>query len=175
MITIHYQPDLEQMARVASAFVESRPVIKIAVFLTNIAMILMFALASVLLLSGNLYLKDLSVIVFAILWFYFRHKLQIKIIKHRIAKRILNCSPWLYTIDAFQIKEKKYDINFALSWKHIRKIYIYHKLPGYLIPLPGLKQAGKFIWLPFFEFKGQDLDNFMNIVQTKRIKIINGK
>ena len=169
-----YFPDANVISEVTLEFLENKIGIKLIVFIMNIVTVIIGALAMLIMYVHGIQYNTLIFSVFSVCWLMFRKDAQKFVIKRKMSQAILqNSNPWEYDINSKCIKGKVLSYELSIKWKDVRKILFLEKLDGYLIPLTGLKNAGKFIWLPLSGFNNMhDIEEFSKLIPEKRLKII---
>jgi hypothetical protein len=174
MITVEYQPNVNEMTKATLDFLECRPLIKTMTLLMKICCFIM-GVAYILKATANiLNLHDMLVILFVLTWLFGQRSINNFILKRNLTRKKIHQTTnkfylhqhkilWQTTTDNKQTEQR---------WKQIK--YIYQNKDGYIIPAIGAKNAGKFIWLPKRGFNNLRAENdFLDLLKQLGIIIKN--
>ncbi|MBT4963068.1 MAG: hypothetical protein HOI53_00025 [Francisellaceae bacterium] len=175
MSTNSYLPEPNELSAVSLHFFESRLQIKLIMLTMNM---LSLILASLVMLvfqtNGNISYNSIFFVIFAYVWLFHRKKVQQFFVRQRYRKAISRNpeQPWSFHVTKYKIKGQVMANDINIKWTSIRKIYYLKNLHGYMIPLTGLKNSGRFIWLPNSGFNQEnDLLQFKQFLIDNKIKI----
>jgi hypothetical protein len=130
------------------------------------------AIYAACLYRGNISWLNSLVAISAVAWLFFRRKLNYFILCRSLTKKKIQ--EYISTIK-FSKHKIWAEINNSVSeifWSKIS--YIYKNKDGYILPLPGISNGGRFVWLPLRSFNSQAEENtFLDIVKDHKLKIKN--
>lgn len=97
--------------------------------------------------------------------------------KYRFRKSIKKYNKeWSFDFNKFKIKAIINNLNLDITWKSLRTAFYIKSLSGYMLPLTGLKNAGRFVWLPESGFEdAAALQAFIQFLNDNNVKIKNRK
>lgn len=175
MLEIEYTATAEETATATYDFLTQRPILKVLFLFMKISCIIICIVFMISLYYKFIRPQDILAFITALVWLFYYKKINNWIIKNILKNRKFTDAKCLFKIDD---KSILYKYNNAepqhIEWKKLK--YILQNKHGYIIPLTGITNAGKFLWLPM-----RSLDNlnakqdFLNLVNKfdLRIKTIN--
>jgi hypothetical protein len=170
MIIVEYQPNIPEITNATLNFLERRPIIKVIILLMKICCVIMSAAYILKAIMNTITIHDMLVLLFALTWLF-----GYRVLNGFILKKILGRQNITKAINKFHIN--KYKLWWQATnkqpmqqeWKYVT--YIYQNPNGYIVPLIGAANAGKFIWLPKRGFAEPAAENkFLELI--KQLKII---
>lgn len=144
-------------------FIENRPILKFAISGMNALCCLMLAGNLVKWFSIGFEPNEIFMAIFCFMWIFFRRKINLAIIK-RTGKHEDNEKTVHITN-----KYISYSNEERVRWSHLKKIY--KNDLGFIIPMLGLKNAGKFIWLPYECINKDEQKTWLNLLDELKISI----
>ena len=177
MINIQYTMSAEESAKATLDFLSNRPFISFMYFVMKVSCI-GFCFGFWLTLRANAARpQDCVIAVLAIIWLFSFRRINKWLIKKRLSTKHFKSATNTLKIDHKSILSKfQFSEPQHIEWKKLR--YILQNKDGYIIPLTGVRNAGRFMWLPHRSFndtaKEQDFLDLVNKFKLK-IKKISGK
>ncbi len=115
--------------------------------------------------------QDIATVIFALIWIVFYKKINRWIVKSALRHRRFTEMHPKIKIDHKRMQCTGQATNpINIEWKSLRNIL--KTKNGYIVPLTGLRNAGRFIWLPFRGFNTPACEQeFVDLAQNFRIKI----
>ena len=137
------------------------------------ACLLYFAAFAVKLYVKGAQTQDYISAVIAFFWLVYFRKINFWMIKHRLQSKKFNSPKNIVKIDHKSILcQLQANQPMHIEWKKLK--YILRNKDGYIIPLTGISNAGKFMWLPYRCFANNNIEEeFLNIVSKCKLKIKN--
>jgi hypothetical protein len=171
MLAINYTATPEETASATLDFLSNRPIIAIMFSFMKISCLMLCAAFAIALYKKQIQTKDIMTLISAIGWLLFYKRINRGIIKSGLKHRKFASASYSYKIDEKSIYcQINSCVNQHIEWKKIR--YILRNNNGYIIPMTGIANAGKFIWLPFSSLKQDDAEQqFLNLAQKFKLKI----
>jgi hypothetical protein len=169
-----YFPDADIMSRVCIEFLESRPQIKVMILTFNLLTLFLASIIFIILQTeGRITNQSIVFLIATYLWLSHRKFFQRILIKYRFNKSIKKHNKsWKFTFNKFKITANVNDTTWDMKWKSFRKIFYLKKLSGYMIPLTGFTNSGRFIWLPESGFESEAaLQEFQEFIAYNNLKI----
>lgn len=169
-----YFPDPNVLSKVGLEFFETRPQIRILILCVNFFTLLMASLI-ILILQVNHEIASSSIIflIATYVWLTHRRTIQRLLMKYRFKKSInKHNKEWFFDFNKFKIKAVINNLKLDITWKSLRSVFYIKSLSGYMIPLTGMKNAGRFVWLPESGFEDETaLQNFIKFLSDNKIKV----
>lgn len=173
IVNIKYRVDIEELAQATVDFVRHRPLMRLMRLIMSItATLLVISFAMRMYLRYPTNFSDLASALFALSWLLFYQTIHKQIILRTLRKRSipnleLDIQVTNQQIHVFNNQDHN---NFKLSWKGLK--FIAKNSLGYILPLTGLTNAGKFIWLPIDTLQAtQQEEAFLKLATQFNIKI----
>lgn len=147
MLEIEYLTNPDESAQATIDFFKSRPLMAMLVWCMQafcIIYVLAFAIGAI---YRTLRLQDYMVGGLVLAWFFAYEHLSRWIIKRKLLVKQMTHLKCLLKMDS---KSILYQIQgYTPQYIELKKIrYILRTARGYIIPLTGLQNAGKFMWVP---------------------------
>lgn len=168
MIRVEYQTENDEMVNATLDFIENRPLLKLMLFVMKLSCFLVLVGFMLKCISRTAVVEDFTVVLFALMWIMYRKRFN----RYLLRRRLKNQPSQAHK---FQVSERRIWWQYAKQqpdqtlWNNIRLVY-QNKL-GYMIPLSGLQNAAKFLWLPKRSFKKDEEQAFVEIVQKRKLKL----
>lgn len=170
-IIVTYTTEIAETVNATLDFINNRPLVKFTVIAAKICCSIMIIAYLLKAIYNILTIHDMLVLLFAITWLFAYRRLNTILLQKILTKRNSLTSTKQYQLTSTKISEicKQQTINHH-PWKSIK--FIYQNNDGYLIPITGSANAGKFIWLPNRGFSStQAKTNFLTLLQHHNIRI----
>jgi hypothetical protein len=156
MINIQYTIDPAQIAQATSDFLNKRPIMRVLrILMLGAAVLLNISLILKIYWQAPISLRDILSCLLAIGWVMFYKHIHKYIIAFKLRRSPTNLQ--------LNLEISSQQINFfstqnaspsKLFWQRIKLIY--KTKEGYIVPLTGLSNAGKFLWLPLTSLAQQE-------------------
>jgi hypothetical protein len=172
MLNVKYHLNIEEMAQATYDFVTQRPLIRLMQILMSLGAILLCGA-----FLGRIYLRlptsltDLIAVLFSLCWLLFYKTLHKKLILHSMrkhAKPDLELELQITNHQIHLLNNQNYS-SIKLPWKKLR--FVSQNKFGYIFPLTGLNNAGKFIWLPLNSLQSHQHEDLKQLFAKFNIKI----
>lgn len=174
MINIEYTMTPQETVNTTMDFLTNRPFLSSMFLFMRISCLLfciVFALSVFTTKSARP--QDLATIVFAIAWLLYYKSINRWVIKKSLANRKFYNMGYKFKIDEKSIFCRLHSDNIInIEWKKIK--HILKNKDGYIIPLTGMGNAGRFLWLPTRGFTDNSIEqDFINLTSKFKLKIKN--
>jgi len=115
--------------------------------------------------------QDFAAVFFALIWLFYYKSINRWLIKRNLKRVKFSEAPNVFKIDHKSIFCKLPAKNpVDLEWKKFK--YVLKNSDGYILPITGISNGGKFIWLPFRAFSSPELEaEFLGLVAKFKLKI----
>lgn len=167
MIMNQYQIEVNEMTNATLSFIESRPVMKLILWGMKIACLAMLAGFLIKAYTQTLTSLDLGTTLFAMAWLCFRRKINAFFLKKNLSMRKAEQFHKEYHLSPYKIWWKENATPQQLLWQEVPCVLA--QRDGYMIPLTGMAQSGRFLWLPKRGFK--DESGFLELLKKKSVKL----
>jgi len=174
-----YQFNVDEMVEVTLCFLESRPFLKWMIIFMKMACLLMLFSFTIKLLSRSISVYDGMVGLFALSWLLYRRQVNAFFLKKRLNQQKINEGSLTIHVLKHKIAwrgnfmsqgEQRFKIMRFVYQIQNKKTEKGQTQNGFIIPLMGLAQSAKFIWLPTRAFKTeQDQTDFLSILEKNNI------
>jgi hypothetical protein len=171
MININYQPTHTEIGQATLDFFLNRPMMRIMLHFMRVACVLLCVIFAMFWHAGQTRPKDYVFASTALIWLLYYKQLNKKLINATIKRQNVSKLPHNFNVDNQRIYCQ--DQNSQIEWKKIK--FILKNVNGYIIPLTGFTNAGKFLWFPNHGFANQASEqNFVELMHklSKKIKTI---
>jgi hypothetical protein len=175
MINVEYTITPKETVNATLDFLSNRPFVAImfkVMQLSCIALCIAFAAA---VYNKAAKPQDLATVIFALGWIFFYKHVNRWIIKGGLKRRKFETAKQQFKIDEKSIF-CRWHINTPINieWKKIK--FLLKNKDGYIVPLTGFANAGKFLWLPSRGFESVNSEqSFLELVNKFNLKIKNIK
>ena len=170
MLNLNYNLNIDEMATATLDFLENRPILKFSLFNMKMICCMTIGIYLITVYHGNISWLNSSITIGAIAWLFFRRKLNYFILHKSLTRKKVH--EYVNNIEIYKHKifTKINNSVTELGWSKIS--FVYQSKNGYMIPLPGISNSGKFIWLPLRSFTNTHEENtFLDIVKNYKLKI----
>ncbi len=165
MINISYTPANPEFAAATAAFLLQRPTLRLMLSVSRVACVMVIIGFSLCLYADAVTYKNVISTILAILWMLFYRKVLYAVINSVIRSRDVNKIPFDFNIDKKRIFCKNAKVSSQVEWKTIK--FIIDTYTGYIIPLTGVNNAGRFLWLPKRAFSDNNQEqDFLKILSS---------
>lgn len=170
MINIEYTMSSQETADATLNFLVNRPLFTFLFLLMRYSCILLCFGFIITLYQKNTRPEDYAAVVMAFIWLFYYKKINRWIIKSTLKGRKFETMQRTFKIDEKSIfcrTAKAEPIN--IEWKKLK--YILKTTDGYIVPLTGITNAGKFFWLPFRAFQEQNEQQFLDLANKFKLNV----
>lgn len=173
MIKFEYTATTSETAAAALDFMTNRPILAAMFKFMQYACIILCIVFVASLITSALRPQDYIAMICAILWLFFYKHINRAIIRMALNRRKFADMHCICKFDEKSILFSMRDFTPQhIEWKKIR--FILKNKSGYIIPLTGLANAGRFMWLPLRSMqKPGDEQAFLGFIEQFKIKIRN--
>jgi len=173
MINIEYASVPQETADATLDFLTNRPFMRIMFWFMKMSCLILCIGFGLTLYAKAARPQDFASVFLALTWLFAYKRINRWIIKGSLKKAKFNNAINVFKIDHKSIFCKlpsKQPVD--IEWKRLK--YVYKNKDGYIIPITGITNGGKFIWLPHRGFNTQALESeFLEIANKFRLKIKN--
>jgi hypothetical protein len=151
-------------------FLLNRPLMNVMFLIMRYSCIFLCFGFLITLYQRNTRVEDVVAVITACAWLFFYKSINRKVIKSTLKARKFTSLQRTIKFDDKSIAclgPKMLPID--IQWKKLK--FVLKTKQGYIIPLTGLINAGKFIWLPFHAFKDQQEQQFLQYLQQFNLKL----
>lgn len=168
MVVNRYQVEIDEIAQATLSFLEHRPGLRFILGAMKFVCCFMIVTFVFKCLYHNASFVDLAITLFALAWLFYRKKINRFLLKRSYKAQKLDQVSRQYQISKTKIwwKENNH-VPQELRWQQVP--YILEHTMGYLIPLTGMQNSGRFLWFPLRGF--EQLEEFQRIIKEKEIKL----
>jgi hypothetical protein len=170
LINIEYTISPQESANATLDFLTNRPIMSFMFTFMKYSCVLLCAGFALTLYQKQTRPQDFMAVLFAIGWILFY-----KPINRWIIKSTLKGRKFAEAAHSFKIDQKSIFCKLPsgqpqhIEWKKVK--FILQNKDGYIVPLTGITNAGKFLWLPFRGFKESTMqEDFVTLVQQLKLK-----
>ncbi len=169
MIDIEYTSTPQETAAVSLQFLTNRPIVASMFMSMKIICYMLFLAFAMTAYNNALRPQDTISVIAAVIWLIYYKPINRWIISSILKRRKFPQLTYNVRIDDKSIFYKQ-DNNQAnhIEWNKLK--FVIKDQAGYIIPLTGLKNAGKFIWLPLRSLQASEQE-FLNLLQKFKLKI----
>lgn len=171
MINVNYQPLHMEIVQATLDFFVNRPMMRMLLRFMKAACLLLCIVFAIFLYTGNPQPKDYIFVAASIIWLFYYKRINRELIGMILKRRNLQGIPHNFNIDKQRIFCR--DQQTQIEWKRVK--FVLKNAHGYIVPLTGFANAGKFLWLPKRGFANeQDEQGFVSILHSlsKKLKAI---
>ena len=173
LINLSYRVNLHEIAMATADFVNHRPLMRLMQGLMLLTATWLFvAFVIKVYLGYPTKFSDLLSAFFALTWILFYQPLHRRLVLYTLSKRAVKNLEFNIQITNQQIHlfNNQDHSSIKLPWKKIS--FIAQNPAGYIVPLNGLANAGKFIWLPKATLQQQNHEQeFLKLMENFNIKL----
>lgn len=167
---IQYTTTAQEAADATFDFLTNRPIIASIFSFMKIACTLMCLGFLINAYHKTLRKEDFVALLVALGWIFFYKKINRLVIKLNFKHRKFTTIDYKIKIDEQSILAQQGQNIQYIEWHKIR--YILKNRHGYIIPLTGISNAGKFLWLPISSLQQESgEDTFLSIVNKFKLQI----
>lgn len=146
MINISFIPTNLEFAEATAKFLLQRPTLRLLMSITRGASLLVIVGFALCFYADAVTAKNIISTSMAVIWLFFYKKINTAVVKKVIISRDLGKIPNNFKIDKNRILCKTQTTSSQIDWRNIK--YVLSTYAGYIIPLTGIANAGRFLWLP---------------------------
>lgn len=171
MINVEYTMQKQETVKATLDFLSNRPFLSIMFFCMKVSCIILCLGFAFSVYTKVARPEDFVAALFAVIWLFYYKAINRWVIGNTLKHRKFDLSAQKYTIDQKSIACMLQSKNpFNIEWKKIK--YILQNKDGYIIPLTGFSNAGKFLWFPKRGFQNPNMEQeFIDIVQQLKLRI----
>ncbi len=171
MIDIEYMANPDEMSQVTLDFLTNRPLISFMFWLMKLSCMGLLLAFAFTLYNHAARPQDYVSVLSAVVWLIYYKKINRWIIKRGLKRRKFNQAKYTVRMDEKSIFCKLQENNpLHIEWKKIR--YVLQNKAGYIIPLTGVRNAGKFVWVPHRSLAEKTWEqDFLQILNKFKLKV----
>lgn len=171
MLEIEYTASAEETAVATYTFLMQRPILQMLFLFMKMACIIICVAFMLSIYYKFIRPQDILAFITALIWLFFYKNINSWIIRNTLKSRKFTDMKCFFKIDN---KGILYKYNNAqpqhIEWKYLK--YVLQNKQGYIIPLTGITNAGKFLWLPMRCLENHETQkDFMNFLDKSHLKI----
>lgn len=169
MIDIEYTSTPQETAAVSLQFLTNRPIVASMFTSMKIICLMLFMGFAITAYNNALRPQDIISAASAIIWLLYYKAINRWIISTILKRRKFPELTYNVRIDDKNIfyKQNNNQPNH-IQWNKLK--FVLKDKSGYIIPLTGLTNAGKYIWLPLRSLQASEQE-FLNLLQKFKLKI----
>lgn len=173
MLEIKYTATPETTAKVTLDFLSNRPFVSAMFKFMQISCMFLCLGFAINVYNHAVQPKDYMALSTAVIWLLFYKKINRWLIKNNLKHRKFNQLDYVYKIDEQSIFcTVNNKVPHHITWKKLK--YILQTKDGYILPMTGFTNAGKFLWLPFQSLENNNAEEtFLNLVKKFKLKVKN--
>ncbi len=171
MIEIEYTTSANETSKATLDFMSNRPMMSLLFKSMQILCIGLCAGYAISLYTHTARKEDATAVIFALLWIIFYKRFNRWIINHTIKLRKFSEVKCAFKIDDKSIYYQLHTNQpLHVEWKKLK--YVFKNGDGYIIPLTGVINAGRFLWLPKRSFKAAPEElTFLDLCQKFKLEL----
>lgn len=146
MINISFVPTNIEFAEATAKFLLQRPILRLLMSITRLTSMMMIIGFALCVYADAVTPKNIITTLMAFVWLFFYKQINTIVVKKTISGRDLSRIPYSFKIDKNRIMCKTQSSSSQVDWRNIK--YVLSTYAGYIIPLTGIGNAGRFLWLP---------------------------
>lgn len=169
MIDIEYTSTPQETAAVSLQFLTNRPIVASMFISMKIICYMLFIAFAMTAYNHALRPQDIVSVITAIIWLLYYKSINRWIISSILKRRQFPQLTYNVRIDDKSILYKQ-DNNQPthIEWKKLK--FVLKDKTGYIIPLTGVMNAGKYIWLPFSSLQTSEQE-LLRLLQQFKLKV----
>lgn len=171
MINLEYTTTPQETSQTTLIFLANRPLVSMLFFMMKITCILLLIGFTFTVYAKAVRPQDIVSAIMALVWLFCYKAINRWVIKSALKARRFTDVKYNIKID-----DKSIICRFAndslqyIEWKKLK--YVLDTQDGYVIPLTGFSNAGKFLWLPIRAFINPIMQqDFLQLVANAKLKI----
>lgn len=170
MINIEYAGVPQETANATLDFLVNRPFLKTMFWFMKVSCIMLCVGFGVTLYHKAAIAQDFVAVFFAVMWLFYYKSMNRWIIKRNLKRVKFGEAPHIFKIDNRSIFCKLPSRNpVDIEWKKFK--YVLKNNDGYILPLTGITNGGKFVWLPYRAFTSPEIESeFLALVAKFKLK-----
>lgn len=170
MINLEYTTTPQETSQTTLLFLSNRPLVALLFSVMKFTCILLCLGFAYTAYHKALRPQDVVSVITAIIWLFYYKTINRWVIKSTLKARKFNDVTYQLKIDDQSILCRfKGDNLQYIEWKKLK--YILNTKDGYIIPLTGMFNAGKFLWLPLRAFSTPAMQQeFLDLVSKFKLK-----
>lgn len=169
MIDIEYTSTPQETAAVSLQFLTNRPVVASMFVSMKIICFMLFIAFGITAYNHALRPQDIISVISAIIWLLYYKSINRWIISSILKRRKFPELTYNVRIDDKSIFYKQNDSQPRhIEWNKLK--FVLKDKSGYIIPLTGLTNAGKYIWLPLRSLQASEQE-LLNLLNKFKLKI----
>lgn len=171
MINLEYTATPQETSQATMRFLSNRPAVSFMFGLMKFICILLFLGFAASVYYKSVRPQDIVSVIAALIWFFYYKTINQWIIKSALKSRKFTEAKYSIAIDEQSILCRFDGDNIQyIEWKKLK--HIIDTKDGYIIPLTGFTNAGKFIWLPLRAFPTPKAkQEFLDLVSKFKLKV----
>lgn len=173
MIEIEYTTSAQEASQATLDFMINRPIMALMFKGMQMLCIALCAGYAITLYTNTARKEDAVAVIFALLWIVFYKRFNRWVINRTLKLRKFNDVTCAMKIDDKSIFYKLHNNQpLHIEWKKLR--FVLKNNDGYIIPLTGVINAGRFLWLPKRSLNSPQAEiQFLDLCQKFKLKLKN--
>lgn len=169
MINIQYTSTPQETAAVSLQFLANRPAVASMFSMMKIICISLFVAFAYSAYHQAIHLQDVFAVIAALMWLKYYKNINIFIIKNMLKRKQAPELSYDISINESSIAYKQNNNHPTnISWKKLK--FVLRDASGYIIPLTGFANAGRFIWVPQRCLRDSE-PAFLELLHKAKLKI----
>lgn len=171
MLELEFTTTADEVADATTVFLTKRPLLNLMLILLRVScFVLCFAFA-IAVVNKAARPQDYVMALTAATWIFYHNKINRWVVMSSLKRRNLENIKCNMKIDEKSIlyRLQNYTPQY-IEWKKLR--FIIKNKSGYIIPLTGLANAGRFMWIPLHGLnRTGDEQQFLDLISRHKLKI----
>lgn len=170
MLEIEYTTTTPETANATMDFMLNRPLLAAMFLFMKISCWILCLVFAIAFYYKALRPQDYATIGMVFVWLMFYKQINRWVIKSTLKRRKFDDLKCVLRMDDKSVfyRIQQYTPQH-IEWKKLR--YVLKNNEGYIIPLTGITNAGKFLWLPLRSLNGEQEKTFLDFVQKFKLKV----
>lgn len=171
MLELEYTTTADDAAAATTDFLTNRPLLNIMMIVLRISCFILCFAFTIAVYNKAARPQDYVMALTAAIWIFYHKKINHSVVKSSLKRRKFENIKCVMKIDEKSIlyRLQNYTPQY-IEWKKLR--FVIKNKNGYIIPLTGLANAGRFMWLPFQGLKADNAEQkFLDLVSKYKLKI----
>lgn len=171
MINIEYNITPQESANATLDFITNRPVMRFVFKFMQYSCIVLCIGFAISMYHKQARVQDFVAVLFAVIWLLFYKPINRWVVRGSLKAQKFSNASCTYKIDKKSIFCKIANAQPRhIDWKNVK--FVLQNKDGFIVPLTGIANAGKFIWLPNRGFVQENMrEEFINLIQELKLKL----
>ncbi len=170
MINIEFTPTVDEAAQATFDFLSNRPIMSFMLKIMKVSCVLLAIGFVITAIGKSIRVQDIAALIMALVWLIFYKRINHWLIKRNLRLRKFDVFKQSLSIDSRAITATTAN-NFMhkVEWKSVK--FVLKNAKGYIVPLTGFSNAGKFFWIPFSSLDASTNKELESVLEQAKIKV----